>query len=107
MFGRTAIYAFFASGLLSTLVSAACPADQSIELCCITVETFGQGYYVFHDVCGYTLDNSTVMAAGCDEVPDGCSSFHGWYDACCNSTLLCQSGVDGPFGVDCTATPIE
>ncbi|KAJ3550014.1 hypothetical protein NM688_g5120 [Phlebia brevispora] len=113
MLCRLATCALFVSALVSTLVSAACPTERSVELCCITIETFQQNAYVFEDVCGMSEPPDTVMGTGCEEVPAGwqvvtlhenlcmsayynlSSTFHGWYDACCESATICQSGAGG------------
>ncbi|KAI0034648.1 hypothetical protein K488DRAFT_45047 [Vararia minispora EC-137] len=78
-----------------------CPAEYPIGLCCISLEPFSANSYVWESVCGFTppADLSTPTASFCG-APGTC--YSGIIPVCCEKALTCQSGVDGPTGINCT-----
>ncbi|KAJ3550012.1 hypothetical protein NM688_g5119 [Phlebia brevispora] len=93
------------SVLFAGLSSATCTdPSRQVELCCQNLAPYSSNAYVYQNICDITTtDQSILMATFCEPAPaGGCTVPSGGYDACCVSEASCQSGVDGPVGVNCT-----
>ncbi|KAH7915408.1 hypothetical protein BJ138DRAFT_1142018 [Hygrophoropsis aurantiaca] len=78
-------------------VRADCPAASPISLCCTTLQPYSSNSYVWENICGFSADASTPIGSMCSST-SSCTV----YTLCCTSSFECQSGVDGPIGINCT-----
>ncbi|EIM85867.1 uncharacterized protein STEHIDRAFT_157401 [Stereum hirsutum FP-91666 SS1] len=86
------------SSALSTDVT--CPSNATNHLCCRTLAPFSDNAYVWENVCGITnVPSTTPTASFCSEL-ETCPT--GLLPVCCETLASCQSGVDGPIGLNCT-----
>ncbi|KAI0316814.1 hypothetical protein OF83DRAFT_1164173 [Amylostereum chailletii] len=79
--------------------AASCTATQPNHLCCTSLAPFSANSYVWTNICGITgVDPSTPTASFCDDTAT-CSTD--LVSVCCETLATCQSGVDGPIGLNC------
>lgn len=66
MFSRISSHIALALAVFAGLVASQCPTDQPIALCCLSLNPFSDNEYVWEDVCGITVpDTSLLVAAAC------------------------------------------
>ncbi|KAI0733927.1 hypothetical protein C8Q72DRAFT_792148 [Fomitopsis betulina] len=84
---------------------ASCPSTMPLSLCCLSLNPFYENEYVWENVCGVTVpDTSLLTAAGC-EANVSCigPQWEGMYAACCEEYLNCPS-EDGAVAYNCTGS---
>ncbi|EKM49219.1 uncharacterized protein PHACADRAFT_265737 [Phanerochaete carnosa HHB-10118-sp] len=100
MIKATALIVLAASLFISPFAAAQCTSGGT-RLCCLSLEPFSDNAYVWNNECGIQeSDESILVGSFCDESSGTCPEE--WYDICCESTAVCQSGVDGPVGLNCS-----
>lgn len=60
-------FAFAPLLAFAAVVQASCPSAMPLSLCCQSLEPFSDNEYVWENVCGITVpDTSLLTASGCE-----------------------------------------
>ncbi|KAH9921403.1 uncharacterized protein B0H18DRAFT_880182 [Fomitopsis serialis] len=91
-----------------TAAQTSCPSAMPLSLCCVSLGPFSDNEYVWENVCGVTVpDTSLLTASGCESnIPHGSQEYQNMYAACCQEYLDCPS-EDGAVAYNCTGTLLQ
>ncbi|TFY70090.1 hypothetical protein EVJ58_g10 [Rhodofomes roseus] len=87
---HTLSFATLAAFAAIAAAQTSCPSAMPISLCCITLEPFSDNAYVWENVCGVTVPDTTILtASGCAAGTSLCGSqqYEDMYAACCQEYL--------------------